>query len=60
MTPSDYSESSLVEQPAIALLGELGWETFDAYGEFDHGASSLGRENKGEVILKTRLLQALL
>ena len=59
MTPSDYSENTLVEQPAISMLDELGWETFDAYSEFDHGSSSLGRENKGEAILKTRLLQAL-
>ena len=60
MTSSDYTESALVERPAIALLEQLGWEAFDAYGEFDLGASSLGRENKGEVILKTRLRLALL
>ena len=34
-----YTEETLVEQPAIALLGELGWETVNAYHEFDHGAS---------------------
>ena len=60
MTPSDYSESALVERPAIALLEQLGWEVLDAYGEFDHGSSSLGRENKGEFILKARLRQVLL
>jgi type I restriction enzyme R subunit len=27
MTPGDYSENALVEQPAIALFGELGWAT---------------------------------
>ena len=57
---SDYSEDALVEQPAIALLAKLGWETFNAYGEFDNGASPLGRETKAEVVLKTRLRDVLL
>jgi type I restriction enzyme R subunit len=57
---SDYSEDALVEQPAIALLAELGWETVNAYNEFDHGASTLGRETRAEVILKSRLRLALL
>ncbi|HSO82228.1 type I restriction endonuclease subunit R [Thiocapsa sp.] len=61
MSPKqDYSEDALVEQPAIALLAELGWEPFNAYREFDHGTSTLGRETKAEVILKVRLRQALL
>jgi len=60
MTPAGYTEDALVEQPAIALLAELGWETFNAYSEFDSGVSPLGRETKSEVILKTRLRTALL
>ena len=60
MTPRGYTEDALIEQPAIALLSKLGWETFDAYSEFDHGASPLGRENKAEAVLKTRLSEALL
>lgn len=60
MTPKGYTEDALIEQPAIALLAELGWKTFDAYSEFDHSASPLGRETKAEVILKTRLREALL
>jgi len=59
MTPRGYTEDALVEQPAIALLGELGWETVNAYHEFDHGASLLGRETKAEVILTSRLRPAL-
>ncbi|MCX5971743.1 MAG: type I restriction endonuclease subunit R [Coprothermobacterota bacterium] len=59
MTPSSYSEDALIEQPAIALLAELGWETLNAYHEFDHGASALGRETKAEVILTARLRPAL-
>lgn len=60
MTPKGYNEDALVEQPAIALLAELGWKTFDAYSEFDHGVSPLGRETKADVILKTHLREALL
>lgn len=56
---SGYSENELVEQPAIALLEELGWEHFNAYTEFDHGRSALGRESKSEVVLTARLRPAL-
>ncbi|WP_152555097.1 HsdR family type I site-specific deoxyribonuclease [Desulfonatronum thiodismutans] len=58
--PMDYTEDTLVEKPAIALLEELGWTPFNAFHEFDGGLSSLGRENKSEVILKSRLREALL
>ena len=54
-----YSEDQLVEQPAIALLAEMGWETLDCYSEFDQGISPLSRENKGEVVLTMRLRAAL-
>ncbi|MCU0836000.1 MAG: type I restriction endonuclease subunit R [Chromatiaceae bacterium] len=60
MSPTGYTEDSLVEQPTIELLEELGWEPFNAYQEFDGGASTLGRETKAEIILKVRLRQALL
>jgi type I restriction enzyme R subunit len=60
MTPAGYTEDTLVEQPAIALLAELGWETVNAYHEFDHGASTLDRETKSDVVLKSRLRLALL
>jgi type I restriction enzyme R subunit len=59
MTLTGYSEDALVEQPAIALLVELGWDTVNAYHEFDHGASTLGRESRAEVILTARLRPAL-
>ncbi|MEI6308966.1 MAG: type I restriction endonuclease [bacterium] len=59
MTPSGYSEDALIEQPAIVLLAKMGWETVNAYREFDHGASTLGRETKSEVILIARLRPAL-
>ncbi|MGD9706405.1 MAG: type I restriction endonuclease subunit R [Candidatus Delongbacteria bacterium] len=59
MTPSGYTEDTLVEKPAIALLSALGWETVNAYHEFDRGASTLGRETKADVILNSRLRPAL-
>jgi hypothetical protein len=37
--PSGYTEDALIERPAIALLAALGWQTVNAYHEFDHGAS---------------------
>ena len=56
---NSYSEDQLVEQTAIALLAEMGWETLDCYDEFDQGISPLSRENRGEVVLTTRLRAAL-
>jgi len=55
MTPSGYTEDALVEQPAIQLMETLGWETCNAYNEFDTGHSMLGRETRAEVILTARL-----
>ncbi len=53
---SDYSEDALIEQPAIALFGELGWETADCFHEFEQpGGSPLGRETAAEVVLVRRL-----
>ncbi|MBN1458197.1 MAG: type I restriction endonuclease subunit R, partial [Armatimonadetes bacterium] len=60
MSPSGYTEDTLVEKPAIALLAALGWETVNVYHEFDHGPSPLGRETRAEVVLKSRLREALL
>ena len=42
-----YSEDQLVEQPTIALLASLGWETMDCYNEFDQGSSPLGQGEQG-------------
>ena len=33
MSPHPYTEDQLVEQPAIALLAELGWTTVNALDE---------------------------
>jgi len=63
LTPSEkasYSEDALVEQPAIELFEQLGWTHANCFNEFDHvGGSFLGRENKGEVILVSKLKPVL-
>ena len=59
MTPDRYSEDELVEQPAIALFEELGWEHINAYHETLGFDGTLGRDNKSEVFLTGRLRQAL-
>ncbi|MBI2164078.1 MAG: type I restriction endonuclease subunit R [candidate division NC10 bacterium] len=57
---SGYSEDALVEQPAVALFDELGWETADCFHEFEQaGGSPLGRETAAEVVLVRRLRAAL-
>lgn len=54
-----YSENLLVEQPAIALFAELGWETASVADETLGANGTLGRETKGEVVLTPRLRAAL-
>ena len=55
-----YSEDELIEQPAIALFGELKWEAADCFHEFEQaGGSPLGRETAAEVVLVRRLRAAL-
>ncbi len=56
---SSYSENILVEQPAIALFTELGWETVNCWGEKFGENSTLGRETPTEVVLVSRLRPAL-
>ena len=54
-----FSESDLVEQPAIDLFASLGWQTANLRGEFAGGASSQGRASKRDAILPDRLRRAL-
>lgn len=56
---SSYSEDALVEQPAIDLFSELGWETANCWGERFGENSTLGRETSNEVVLVSRLRPAL-
>jgi type I restriction enzyme R subunit len=54
-----FSESDLIEQPAVNLFGQLGWKTINLFGEFKDGKSTEGRESRRDVILPTRLKAAL-
>ncbi|MDH0081700.1 type I restriction endonuclease subunit R [Stutzerimonas stutzeri] len=55
----DYSEDTLVEQPAIVLFEALGWETGNLYAEWAGSSSSEGRQTQQDVVLEGRLRAAL-
>ncbi len=59
MSPSDYTEELLVEQPAIELFDELGWATVSATEESFGATGTLGRETKSEVVIVPSLRAAL-
>ncbi len=54
-----YTEDALVEQPAIKLSQELGWETANCFDEAFGPDGTLGRETTSEVLLVRRLREAL-
>lgn len=55
-----YGEDKLIEQTAIDLFAELGWNTVLAYDTEDYGADSLlGRTNRKETILYRDVFNAL-
>ncbi|MEW6605897.1 MAG: type I restriction endonuclease subunit R [bacterium] len=57
---NDYSESALVERPAMDLFSQLGWSVQNCLHECDeNGKSFLGRETKADVILVSKLKPAL-
>jgi len=56
---NEYSELALVEQPAVALLGELGWQTTNCFCEQFGPRGTLARETKSDVVLVDRLRTAL-
>ena len=60
MTPNPYNEDHLVEQPALVLLAELGWQTACGLEEtFAPEGGSLGRRDRREEVLVPRLRAAL-
>lgn len=59
MSAYAYSEDQLVEQPAIGLFADLGWQTLSAMEETFGTSGTLGRETKSEVVLAARLRAAL-
>jgi type I restriction enzyme R subunit len=58
--PHPYTEDQLVEQPAIGLFAELGWATSCALEETLGADGLLGRETRGEVVLVSRLREAMM
>ncbi|HEY2708605.1 MAG TPA: type I restriction endonuclease subunit R [Caulobacteraceae bacterium] len=54
-----FSEDELVEQPAIALLGDLGWETVNLYQESFGLEGSPWRSSRRDAFLTKRLRMAL-
>ena len=59
ITAAGYSEDALVEQPAIELFHQLGWQTRNCYHEWAGPVSSLGRETMSDVVLIPRLRPVL-
>jgi type I restriction enzyme R subunit len=58
MTAHHPDAEDALEQATVELFAELGWETINAYSEaFPTGI--LGRENAGEVVLRSRLRLSL-
>ena len=64
-----YTEDALVEQPAIQLFSDLGWETAicwdEVFGSLDNESLTnnpmfFGRETRNDVVLFARLRTALL
>jgi type I restriction enzyme R subunit len=56
--PNPDSEDAL-ERATLQLFAALGWQTHVAMYEWEHGPSPLGRSNRGEVVLVSRLRAAL-
>src|SRR6202034_2726955 len=57
--PSPYTESGLVERPALELLEQLGWTVVNAFSETFGPAGTLGRDSMHDVVLAHRLRDAL-
>ena len=59
MSPTGLTEDELVEQPALQLLSQLGWEVASAFDEALGAAGTLGRDSQSEPMLGHRLQVAL-
>ena len=59
MSPSGLTEDELVEQPALELLAQLGWEIVSGFDETLGPAGTLGRDSQSEPVLGHRLRDAL-
>lgn len=54
-----YSEAGLVEEPALQLLADLGYEVVNSWSESFGAAGTLGRDSMHEVVLVHRLRDAI-
>lgn len=54
-----YTESGLVERPALDLLEELGWTVVNAFAETFGRQGTLGRDSMHDAILSHRLSDAI-
>jgi type I restriction enzyme R subunit len=60
MTNTDFSENTLVEQPAITLFSDLGYTTANCfYEKVGTTNATLGRETTADVVLIPKLRAAL-
>jgi len=59
VSPTGLTEDELVEQPALQLLSQLGWEVASAFDEALGAAGTLGRDSQSEPMLGHRLQVAL-
>ena len=59
MSPTGLTEDELVEQPALRLLSQLGWDVASAFDEVLGPAGTLGRDSQSEPVLGHRLRDAL-
>ncbi|MCY3893337.1 MAG: HsdR family type I site-specific deoxyribonuclease [Acidimicrobiaceae bacterium] len=59
MSPSELTEDALVEQPALQLLSQLGWQIISGFDEALGPAGTLGRDSQSEPVLGHRLRDAL-
>ncbi|MGH3971575.1 MAG: type I restriction endonuclease subunit R, partial [Mycobacterium sp.] len=58
--PGPYTEGGLVEEPALELLGELGWTSVNAFGETFGSGGTLGRDSIRDAVLTHRLRSSIL
>ncbi len=56
---SQYSEQTLIERPAIALLQEMGWAHLNCMEEVYGPGGTLGRETPNDVLLEKRLVRTI-
>ena len=59
MNAGPLTEDALVEQPALRLLSQLGWEVASGFDEVLGPAGLVGRDSQSEPVLGHRLRDAL-